>query len=447
MEKLDIRVSPVSIKVTECLVDRTVNQHFTARVKGYADGDDNEILNLLNHKEFTVTIRQEDGSEELLFRGIVSQAVISVEGKLKILSIDAVSHTMKLDYKTHVRTFQDRKKTYRRVAEYICEQTPKTAVIYAPEANQITSGLTVQYEETDWVFLKRLAGKLGTLLVVDCQNSFPCFYFGLPYKKHFTLTDVTDYQIRYYDSAHGLAEYCMESRILLELCSYVEFDGRLMRVYGVHTELKGGELRHTYHLRSEVGFQAGDYHNEWIIGCSLLGEVIKAEEDRVSVRIDCDDIRGNNNKRFPYATVYSSPDGTGWYCMPEAGDTVRIYFPDATEDHAYAVSAVHLGAVEDMRRNPDEKSIRTIHDKEIRFTPDKILITNHKGMSIILDDDKGITVKSKKQIRFSASEGISVEGGEKITAEAEHGIILKENESSLIIRDGIRQNGLDIQFK
>lgn len=447
MEKLDIRISPVPISVMDCLINKEVNNHYTASVKGYVTGEESEILNFLYHKEFTIMVGHEDETDEMVFRGIVDRASISVEGKQKILTVEAVSHTMNLDLTPHMRTFQDTKKTYRKVVEYISSQTSGTSVIYAQEANQTVSGLLVQYDETDWVFLKRLAGKMGSLLIADCKNSFPCFYFGLPYKKHFTLDDVTDYQIEYYDSAHGLAEYHMESGILLELCSYVEFDHRLMRVYSVQTVLKWGELRYTYCLRPDAGFKGSDYLNERMIGCSLLGEVIKVDEDWVCIGISCDDVRGNSNKRYQFATVYSSPDGTGWYCMPEVGDTVRLYFPDIVEDHAYVVSAVHLGVVDDKRRNPEEKSIRTIYDKEVLFTPDQILITNHKGMSILLDDDKGIVIESKKQIQFTASNGISMEGGEKITAEARQGIILKENESSFIIRDGIRQNSLDIQFK
>lgn len=29
-----------------------------------------------------------------------------------------------------------------------------------------------------------------------------------------------------------------------------------------------------------------------------------------------------------YATVYSSPEGGSWYCMPEVGDRVIIKFPN-----------------------------------------------------------------------------------------------------------------------
>ena len=43
--------------------------------------------------------------------------------------------------------------------------------------------------------------------------------------------------------------------------------------------------------------------------------------------------------------------------------------------------------------------------------------------------------------------GISLTSGGPVLVEGENGIILKEDENSLLIRDGIRQNGMDIQFK
>ena len=41
-----------------------------------------------------------------------------------------------------------------------------------------------------------------------------------------------------------------------------------------------------------------------------------------------------------HETVYSSPDGTGWYSMPEVGDTVRLYVPDK-EGRCLVTSSVH----------------------------------------------------------------------------------------------------------
>ena len=63
----------------------------------------------------------------------------------------------------------------------------------------------------------------------------------------------------------------------------------------------------------------------------------------VKINLEIDGNQDEGTARwFPYSTVYSSPDGTGWYCMPEVGDAIRLYFPDNEEKNAYAISSVNL---------------------------------------------------------------------------------------------------------
>lgn len=58
-------------------------------------------------------------------------------------------------------------------------------------------------------------------------------------------------------------------------------------------------------------------------------------------RADMDDqLDANSNYWFPYSTIYASEDNTGWYCMPEIGDSIRIYFPSKKEEEGIAISSV-----------------------------------------------------------------------------------------------------------
>ena len=450
MDKLDLRIEPVELSpILTCEIGEKVNQHARATVSGFVKGEDHVLLSQLYHKEFTIRLGLEDGSERYLFRGIAEEAEIREEGGVKRLTVKAASHTAKLDIEKNLRVFQDTEKTCQMVTDYIISRyKEKIGVIYEPKAREtVRQELIVQYRETDWAFLKRLAAKLGLVLVADHHNAYPCFYFGLPDRDWIDLGDHLDYEVSYPGHRKEDAGYEVQYGELLDLCAKVRFLGRRLRIYQKRILLSGGALTCSYTLRREEGFRQEPYENEGLIGCSLTGKVRSVEHDVVRIGMDCEDIRGSNSKAYPYATVYSSPDGTGWYCMPEERDTVRLYFPDADADDAYVASAVHLGVVDDKRRDPEKKSIRTIHDKEVRFTPDQICITNHKGMWILLDDEKGIQIKSKKQIALTATDGISLTSGGPILVEGEDGIILKEKENSLLIRDGIRQNGMDIQFK
>lgn len=50
----------------------------------------------------------------------------------------------------------------------------------------------------------------------------------------------------------------------------------------------------------------------------------------------------------------------------------------------FLVSCIHLD--NGSRENPDEKSWKNKHRKEILFTPDSLILRNNKGMSIEIDD-------------------------------------------------------------
>ncbi|KAF6589054.1 phage tail protein, partial [Paenibacillus sp. EKM208P] len=79
----------------------------------------------------------------------------------------------------------------------------------------------------------------------------------------------------------------------------------------------------------------------------------------------------------PYSTVYSSPDGSGWYVMPEAGDQIRLYFPDEREQNAFAASSVDLASSDPVKRSdPAVKSISTKYGKQVVFKPGAVEIIN-----------------------------------------------------------------------
>ncbi|MCU6339889.1 hypothetical protein KW823_25570, partial [Enterobacter quasiroggenkampii] len=55
---------------------------------------------------------------------------------------------------------------------------------------------TLQYEETDWSFLKRMASRLGTVLVPEITAESPKLFFGLPSGKHWRLDEQEPYRVR-----------------------------------------------------------------------------------------------------------------------------------------------------------------------------------------------------------------------------------------------------------
>ena len=75
------------------------------------------------------------------------------------------------------------------------------------------------------------------------------------------------------------------------------------------------------------------YQNEKLIGAALFAKVSQVENELVKVSIDDDENDSGDKAFLNYATVYSSPEGGSWYCMPEVGDMVIVKFPDDIVGH------------------------------------------------------------------------------------------------------------------
>lgn len=227
----------------------------------------------------------------------------------------------------------------------------------------------------------------------------------------------------------------MISRNIYEIGDYTIFNGQKYIVSNIYTNYIGNELKHTYIiLKEKLGQYISKYYNTSIIGSSLSAKIDGVSSDKVRVSVMTEGIQ-NNKSWLPYSTVYSSPDGTGWYCMPEIGDSVRIYFPTEKEHHGYIISAVHVSnndcnsnitkinqsnyttsnqsksnyESEAPRSNPDYKSFKSKHGKEMLFTPNSILFTNNNGMKVEILDDEGISIISDKKVNIISEEEINIE--------------------------------------
>lgn len=439
-----IQISPFHIvQLLELEIGKYINDHMHATAKAIIE-DEQQLSKVSENTEVRILKTDETGEAISLFIGVICEYTVSVEGNLRILQLTAKSKTCLLDILPQTRVFQKTSQTYKDIISWIENQDKKNSVIVAAGAEQACE-LAVQYEETDWEFVKRMAGCLGMIVVPDCTNHNNCFYIGKPRKADTISLSSASFSRNYSKTGEMFQVIAKEK---LDLCAPVIYNQKRLYVYSVTSTWCSGELSHKYDLRPEAAFTVQKNNCSNLAGLSLMGTVREVNADKIRVSFACEEAyHSKDTKWYDFATVYSSPGGVGWYCMPEAGERVRIYFPDSQEIHAYAISAVHYMDHKTLRKNPDEKSIRTIHDKEIRLTPDKIVLTNHKGLSIVLDDKKGITIKSDSTVKIDSSGAIELFSERGIQLLARKGIVLKENGNSLVISGGIRQSGLMIQYR
>ena len=182
-------------------------------------------------------------------------------------------------------------------------------------------------------------------------------------------------------------------------------------------------------------------------GCSFDAVITDVSKDKVQVEIAQDEWNAADGKKwFQYSTVYSSADGTGWYCMPEIGDSVRFYVPDRAEN-SFILSAVHKEN-DSARQNPDYKSLKTKYGKEILFTPDSILMTNNNGMTVELNDSEGITITSDKDIVIQADQNLTISSASaSLLIAADDKVQVKQGKTTMTLSDDIYFTGGEFRIQ
>jgi hypothetical protein len=373
-----------------------------------------------------VTLSLRDGeSMKPRFTGVVTGCAAKHRGDVHELSAEAVGLSLLLDTKKNRRSFQNAEMTHEQLAKAVISSYEDADLILTGEDRAI-GDMFVQYEETDWEFLKRVAGNISLKLIPADEHKGIRFYVGLPEKGKPAGIDEDRLEIRknigsfLRESKNDLAEREPRGALLYTLHSDRWFDtgdpvvigGNTLYVSAAESSLEGSLFLHTYILCDDNGYLEPKRKNGNLAGTSLPGHVTDIRKDRIAVLLDID--KGNEHcgsRLFSYATLYSSPDGSGWYFMPEKGDRVMLCLPSAAEKDAYVKNAVDLPPGNPARRvDPDGKEIYTKHGKEIRMTPNSVEIRSGNGFGIGLYDTGGVEIRSAKNISLTADGDISVSG-------------------------------------
>ncbi|MFR4350212.1 MAG: hypothetical protein ACLT3H_00920 [Roseburia sp.] len=443
-----------------------VNDHGSLKLSGYISGkQEDEILSqsLEDYCRMEVAVIGENGTEHKWFEGVLISSEIRVENEKRMLMLYLKTGTYLMDITPHIRSFQSPGITYRAIFDTFQEEYGRGAAIFHVEESQTAGHMILQYQETDWQFAKRMASRFHAVLIPDARFGFPVYSVGVsgrsPVDEIETKTYTLEKRIGDYMDLNGkgvgtvseadMYVYHYASREVYYLGDTVLFNGKMVCVCEVKSEMVGGELCHFYLLAPQRAMQVPKSYNQNLVGLSLQGRVGEVRRDCVTVAIDGDENRGKSGTRlYPFSTMYSSEDGTGWYFMPEVSDTVRLCFPTEDEKDAFAVNAVHVqGKAAGKRSNPSFKSLMNRQGKEILFTPSCIRITNNAGMSIELNDSEGIQIVSDKSIRIASEALLDIKSStDVVRLSAPHEIIFKQGNTEMDLKEKMTFKGAQVRL-
>ena len=470
MSEATYTISDVSMKsspfdkITELSILRQVNEHVKLSIGGIIPEEKlDQYIEQIDENESIEVFVTEDQREIVLFKGVITNIAVQVDRNVRTMIIEACSKTFLMDIKKESRSFQNSQQSYSDVLSEITQSFPQADVVDSASNGASIGGLLVQYRETSWEFAKRLASHFHMPLLPISNLDGIKYYVGLSesgqpvelneynytisnnMKEFKQITENSDGQY----SGRSNFSFKVASNKILEVGCPVKFRDHELYVYRAETVIEKGILVNHYQLCDTEGFQCHKQHNNAIIGSSLFGKITALAKDKVKLHLQIDDKHTESQAMwFSYSTVYSSPDGSGWYCMPEMGDEVRLYFPDGEEKNAFAASSVDLDSSDTTKRSdPSVKSISTKYGKQIVFQPGAVEIIGNGQTLLRLTDDGGIEIKSDKKIVITAVDDIEITGGAKVLIQGDEGVDLKQADTVLTIKDEVALTGSKVNIR
>ena len=454
-EGLQRRIEYSDLKFTSSFAREKILDFQTWEVPGeHARGNFRLLLSEnetgINSMNAPIQLLGQGNTAGALFSGYPEKVEIKEERGYRIADIQAVSGTILLDQKKSNRVFQKKVQTYMGIASTVTADTEHSACIL-PGSDMRTGGTLIQYQETDWRFLKRMASQLGLPLVPDTSYYYPRFYLGLPEGEKRELGEIISCDLcfdgRYYAvSGKCLVDredficYDVVTRTSLSLGDRVTYEGRELLVSRKKTELAGGEVIFTYRLAGNGYTWVPWEDNPDYTGMSFVGSIVGTQGEQVEVAFDIDKTAAGGN-RYGFAPA----TGNLMYCMPQKGTKTSLYIGNGDEAQGIATGCIRTnGSTCEGTGSPEKKSFRSEHGKGMDLYPQRMGLDGGETGKITFEDETGTTIESNGGLVLMAKEGIRLESMTGIAMQGMSDImaLYAEGASSLCVNGSVDMLGM-----
>ncbi|WDZ54910.1 contractile injection system protein, VgrG/Pvc8 family [Paenibacillus polymyxa] len=433
--------------IDQLQITRTINDHTFLHISGMLSEEQGAACIGQNMEQESIVIRQlDDQGQSLrrLFHGIVTQMSVNCTRGVYTFELEAASHSYQMDIKLKKRSYQDIHRTYddlvtSMVRKYQYGDAIDTVTDYAK-----LDTFVLQYEETDWAFLKRLASRFGSVLVPEVTAASPKVFFGMPEGKQHKVERDVFYRVRKTfheldaekpgERAGSYVTYMIESLQYYALGDLITLpigQGKELVVVRAVTRLEDGLLRTCYDLQAEQNIRYARYENDQATGISLTGTVLKVQQDFVQLQLDIDPKQDPAKACwFPVATRYVAEEHSGWYDMPEIGEQVELYLPTNREQDAYVTDS--LRQQRHANGQPNVKVWQHVQGSGVEMSEHDLTLSTSGEFSITLHESSGITIDSPGNVQIQGGH-VKLNAGEELSLEAGTALYLKGGASSMVL--------------
>jgi len=432
---INCKISIEQILSFEMSVEKDTHAAMQARVLSGGNMSE-EIIEEFCGTTIEAEITDDNGVTTRIFAGHIDNLKIDYEGELEIVTISALSSTILLDIKKKSRSFQDTSREYFYVIHRVLDDTEDANSIIQVQDKLIKKPV-IQYEETDWQFIKRLASHLGTSVIPDIREASPRVTIGLrdgedigeiEWIKYKTVFDA-----RYYTDAAALdmpkqyfVYYDLESYSMYSIGDIARFLGQSMSICALKYTLRHDTLHCEYRLAHPDYFKVRQQYNESMRGLSLPGTVLKTDGEFLRVHLDIDAAQDADTA---YDYTWRPETGNLMYLVPEIGTKATLYIQNEDEFSAICKNSDRTnGAQMPEAQKPEDRYLTTAHSKRMYIKPEEAgFISINANSSLKIDDAIGTIINSSGSLLIQADNDVKVNGSNVLLRAPKEVTVVRRN--------------------
>ena len=437
-EQLLIETAIPIYSLSNMEIRHDVNAHATVRLSVTVKEEDQPEVLCRDWSDTEITVLKEGEGSELLFAGIIEKLLCHKEGRLLTILICGISETAKLDREKKKQSFQKAEMTYRQVVQKVTQNTQAAGIVWNIRDDKSIGTPLIQYEETDWEFLIRIASHFHEVLIPNMQSGKPKLHFGMRMGREQDGDEIeilgnglddSYYQNGCYESGLPRTESLYieaKSKENWQLGDFLLYEGRRYQVYSRRILFEQGELYFVYRLGMRGTFYRKKADNLALAGVRLEGTIRKTEEESVYIQLDIDE-----EERADFPWIWAPETNNLSYCMPETGTKAALYLPTQEEKDGRVILAAVHNADNGRYTDVQKREFATLYRKKIGLYPDRLFAEGTDGtVSICMEDASGVSIKSQTGISLLADGEIFLTG-KKIDAFTPVDLVCRTSQSNL----------------
>ena len=382
-------------------------------------------------------LAETNDKHQLIFSGQITTVNYTNQDDVVTVTIVASSYSHTLDRVPKRRSYQN---TTMKFEDILTALTSDTQIRFNWQAGNDRSIRQpfIQYDETDWEFVKRLASHLKRPIHVGLHSERADIYVGVKRGINRTLDEATIvaqgideiyYQLGGYerDESRELYTYVkVRNSEAWQIGDWVTHNRGQMTVIHVHASFEQGELTFTHTLGARGYLRQRTIYANQLKGLNLEGVIRRAEKESIAIQLDIDETDQAN-----YLWRWMPETGNLGYIMPEVGSRVVLTLPTKNEKTAYGSRILRTNNNSPVYEQVENKQWKTVADKALGLFPEQLFLAGkNQGVRMSLEDQDGIHLSSNSTIRLRAREQIHLRG-KNVTITAPDQVLMQTSQGNV----------------